>query len=120
MNRFSTERDAKEFLVEVLVREAATQGSPLADIERKMLYFSETGWTPDDVAEVADTFDREYDQATFERKIAKLSKAARSRMGKDGSAWSEAVRRLAEGDHYILVMIGQAGNHRPGIRPGEH
>lgn len=115
MSLFPTERDAKEFLAEALVREAARQGCPLTDIERKMLYFSETGWTPDDMTEVAETFDREYDQAEYERKIAKLAKAARIRMGKDRSAWSEAVRRLAEGDHYLLVMVGQAGNKR---KPG--
>jgi hypothetical protein len=114
MNRFSTERDTKEFLVGALVREAARQGRPLTDIERKMLYFSETGWTPDDMAEVAETFDREYDQAKYERKIAELAKAARIQMGEDGSAWSGAVKRLAEGDHYLLVMIGQAGNQGPG------
>src|SRR5450755_3161539 len=106
MNRFPTERDAKEFLVAALVREAAKQGHPLTDIERKMLYFSETGWTPTDMADVAETFDREYDQAKYEHKIATLAKGARLDIGNDGSAWSEAVKRLAQGDHYLLVMIG--------------
>jgi len=44
MNQFSQSRDAKEFLIARIVREAQIEGVPLSEIERKMLYFSETHW----------------------------------------------------------------------------
>jgi hypothetical protein len=43
---FSSAREAKEFLVERIVSQAQHDAVALSDIERKMLYFSETGWTP--------------------------------------------------------------------------
>jgi len=110
MSRFSTERDAKEFLAAEIVKEAARQGRPLTDIEQKMLYFSESGWTPPNMAEVAYTFDKECDAQEYERKIASLARSARKHAGKAGAAvWSDAVRRLEAGDHYLLVMVDQAG-----------
>jgi hypothetical protein len=45
MSRSSTERPAKEFLIEEVVREASHEGVPLCEIERRMLFFSESGWT---------------------------------------------------------------------------
>jgi hypothetical protein len=72
---FASARDAKEFIVSRITTEAQRQGVPLSEIERKMLYFSETEWTLPDMAEVNDAFDREYDQAAYERKIGKIIEA---------------------------------------------
>jgi hypothetical protein len=107
MTAFATQRDAKEFLVGEIVREAERENQPLSEIERKMLYFSETDWTLPDMPEVAESFDREYDTAKYERRIARLADAARKHV--DRSRWSAAVERLSEGDHYLLVMVGIAG-----------
>jgi hypothetical protein len=52
INHFSTAREAKEFLVSEIVAEAQRKNVPLSEIERKMLYFSETGWTLPDIMEV--------------------------------------------------------------------
>jgi len=104
---FATQRDAKEFLVGEILREAERQNQPLTEIERKMLYFSETDWSLPDMPEAAEIFDREYDTAKYERKIARLADAARKQV--DRSKWSAAVERLSEGDHYLLVMVGVAG-----------
>jgi hypothetical protein len=114
MNRFSTEREAKEFLVGEIVRQAERHDQPLTDVERKMLYFSESSWTLPDMDDVAEAFDREYDSAKYERKIAKLARAARRSAETDKSAWPEAIERLEEGDHYLLVMTGRAGGRRAG------
>ncbi len=109
VKHFKTQRDAKEFLVGEIVREAEREGRPLADLERKMLYFSEGDRPlPDDSYDVAEQFDRTYDRAQYEKKIAKLARAARRQATTDQAAWSEAVRRLEEGDHYLLVMVGEA------------
>jgi hypothetical protein len=110
MSLFSTEREAKEFLAGEIVNEAAREGRPLTDIEKKMLYFSESGRTPSNMAKVAETFSQECDAQKYERRIARLARLARRRAGKAGAAeWSEAVKRLEAGDHYLLVMVGQAG-----------
>jgi hypothetical protein len=114
MERFATARDAKEFLVNKIVTQAQREGVPLSETERKMLYFSETAWTLPDIAEVSDSFDREYDQALYEKKIGNLvrnflihsHKTARE----DFAAWQEAVRKISPEDHYLLVLINSAEN----------
>ena len=114
MNRFSTEGDAKEFLASEIVREAVRQGRPLTDIEQKMLHFSESGWTLPNIGEVAETFEQQCDAKAYERKVAGLARSARQHLKNDGaSAWSDAVKRLEAGDHYLLVMVGQTGSRKP-------
>ena len=49
MKAFHTGREAKEFLISELVAEAQRENVPLSDIERKMLYFTESGWTLADI-----------------------------------------------------------------------
>ena len=56
MNRFARPREAKEFLVARIVAEANKEGVPLSEVERKMLYFSETDWTLPDIDEVSEAF----------------------------------------------------------------
>jgi len=67
MSATITERDAKEFLVSQIAGEAERQGQPLSDLERKMLYFSESGWTIPDALDVSDAFDREYNSDEYEK-----------------------------------------------------
>jgi hypothetical protein len=113
MNQFSSAREAKEFLVSRIVDEAQREGVSLSEVERKMLYFTETGWTLPNIMEVSDEFNRDYDQNEYEKKIASLIKSAVKRNRKENSeeaeSWRNAVRKLSNEDHYILVMIGQAG-----------
>jgi hypothetical protein len=71
-NRFHQARQAKEFLASQIVEEAQREGAPLSEIERKMLFFSECGWTLPDMKDVSDAFDREYDQSDYEKKITGL------------------------------------------------
>jgi hypothetical protein len=113
MDRFSNAREAKEFLVSGSVAEAQREHVELSEVERKMLYFSETGWTLPDIMEVNDRFDREYDQAKYEKKIARLIGSAMKRASRenpgDFTSWVGAIRKLKKEDHYILVMVRQAG-----------
>src|SRR5690349_23643303 len=62
-------REAKEFLISKIVAEAQREKAPLSEIERKMLYFTESGWTLPDIMQVSEQFDREYDQDEYEKKI---------------------------------------------------
>jgi hypothetical protein len=112
MNQFATCRDAKEFLVARILDEAQREGVPLSEVERKMLYFSETGWAPPDIVETSRRFDGEYVQPEYETRIAQLIGDARKRARKENQqecdAWSDAVSTLSKEDHYSLVMIQQA------------
>jgi hypothetical protein len=109
---FATGRDAKEFLVGGIVAEAERLSVPLSEIEKKMLYFSEIAWTLPDILEVNAAFDRDYDQAEYEQKIAKLIRSlraeARKRNTRELAEWEEAVHVLRQEDHYLLVMIDVA------------
>ena len=117
MSRFANDREAKEFLVGRIVDEAEREGVSLSEVARKMLYFSETGWTLPDMAAVNDEFNARYDQQEFEEKIAGLIRNARKRApeeaGEESAAWLDAIRVLEKGDHCLLVMIDRAGRVRP-------
>jgi hypothetical protein len=110
---FHSGRQAKEFLVSRVIAEAQRENVPLSEIGRKMLYFSESGWTLADITEVYEVFDREYDQDRYEKKIAglirKADKHARKESRDEYDAWWAAIRFLKTEDHYISVMIGIAG-----------
>jgi hypothetical protein len=115
---FATARDAKEFLINQIVAEAELEGVSLSEVERKMLYFSETAWTLPDIKQVNKAFDRDYDQTEYELKIAKLVRSARARAldedRKEYRGWSEAIRMLGKEDHYLLVLAADAGES---VRP---
>lgn len=109
MKAFRSARQAKEFLISKIAAEAQRENVPLSEIERKMLYFSESGWTLPDITAVYEEFDREYDLDKYEKKIASLIRSADKRVRKesreDYDAWWAAVRFLKSEDHYISVMI---------------
>jgi hypothetical protein len=112
-----TTREAKEFLVAQIVEEAQREGVSLSEVERKMLYFTETGWTLPDMMQVNDEFDRDYDQNEYEEKIAKLIRSSTKRVRKENPTeygrWLDAIRKLSKEDHYILVMCARAGIGTP-------
>lgn len=111
-NPFRSAREAKEFLISRIVDQAQREAIPLSEVERKMLYFSETHWTLPDIGTVSEQFDGTYDQDEYEQKIARLVKEAYkcALRNHDGEyeRWQAAVRLLRKQDHYILVMIDQA------------
>jgi hypothetical protein len=105
-------REAKEFLISKIVAEAQRENAPLSETERKMLYFTESGWTLPDITQVNEQFDREYKQDDYEKKIATIIGKAYKRILHDSrdeyDKWSAAVRFLQREDHYISVLIGLA------------
>ena len=112
MQKFANARDAKEFLIGSIIAESQREGVPLSEVERKMLYFSETAWTLPDIAEVNDIFDRDYNQADYEQKIGKLIRNlhahARTNNREHFDDWTEAVRIVRREDHYLLALIDAA------------
>ncbi len=113
MKAFHSGREAKEFLISEIVAEAQRENVPLSEVERKMLYFTESGWTLPDMMKVSEDFDRQYDQPGYEKKIAKLVTKADRRIRKSSreeyDRWQNAIRFLEREGHYILVMIRLAG-----------
>jgi hypothetical protein len=112
-DRFTNDHEALDFVSSRIANEAQLDGVPLSEVERKMLYFSETAWTLPDIWEVSDEFDRDYERVEYEKKISKLTKKAVARAHNDNpedfAAWTSAIRRLRENDRYLLVMVRQAG-----------
>ena len=110
---FSTAREAKEFLVERIALQARRDAIPLSDVERKMLYFSETAWTLPDMAEVNARFDSECDSGEYERKIGGIVRNIQRAQVKDEDEqrkWNDALALLRNEDHYLLVLIDSAGS----------
>ncbi len=109
MRNFRTIREAKDYLASRIAAEAEQGGNPLSEIERKMLYFSETDWTLPEMAEVSAQFDAEYDQDEYERKVSGLVRKITARhhgnKKEEEESWDDAVAKLSEGDHYILVLV---------------
>jgi hypothetical protein len=115
VKNLSTIRQAKDFLAGRIAAEAGREGQPLSEIERKMLYFSETDWTLPDMPEISGEFDRDYDQDEYERKIGALVRkiTAHGHGGneEEQEKWDAAILKLAEGDHYLSVLAD------PSLRP---
>ena len=113
MTLFHSGRDAKEFLISRIVAEAQRENVQLSELERKMLYFSESAWTLPDMMAISEAFDGEYDQSKYEEKIARLVRGAakhdREESRDEYDAWWAAIHFLRGEDHYISVLIGVAG-----------
>lgn len=100
------ELEAKSFLAGRIVQQAQLEGTPLSDIEQKMLSFSGTG---EGIQEAFSAFERDYDAEAYERKIARLIRNHRSSLDRaDARSWDEAARALQQGDHYLRVMLTQS------------
>lgn len=116
MKAFHSGREAKEFLISKIVAQAQSENAPLSEVERKMLYYTESGWTLPDIMEVNEEFDREHDQDKYEQKITKLVAKAYKRICKgprnEYDQWWAAIHFLQKEDHYILVMV-QLARLRP-------
>lgn len=118
IRRFRTVREAKEYLVGVIASEAEHDGTPLTEVERKMLFFTETGWTLPEMKQVSEEFDKRYSQDEYEKKIASIVATVRARFTNERQqeqmTWDSALEKLNRGDHYLLVLIDGASPTRRG------
>jgi hypothetical protein len=118
---FSTVRAAKEYLAGRITAQAVREGAPLTEVERKMLYFSETDWTLPDVMKVSEEFDHEYNQDEYEEKIGGLvgRLLARHEENEERESWDEAVLKLLDGDNYLSALIDAAPPPGAGASVGD-
>ena len=109
--RFMRAREAKEFLVQQTAEQASIEGVPLSDLEKRMMYFTETGYCPEDPVGLNEEFERQYDTNEYEAKISGLLKHAYKRVSEEDTekrkTWDAAIKCLRRGDHYMLVMWDQ-------------
>ena len=101
-------REAKDFLVQQTAEQAAIEGVPLSDLEKRMMYFTECGYVPEDPIALNEEFEAQYDTDEYEAKIAKLLRHAYKRARKENTEtkrrFDSAIKSLRRGDHYLLVM----------------
>jgi hypothetical protein len=101
-------REAKDFLVAQTAEQAAIEGVPLSDLERRMMYFTESGYVPEDPIKLNQEFEAENDSDRYEARISGLLHHAYRRLRKENHAarknWDLAIKTLRRGDHYLLVM----------------
>jgi hypothetical protein len=78
--------EAKDFLVAQTAEQAALEGVPLSDLEKRMMYFTESSYVPEDPIKLNDEFEAEYDSDEYEAKISKLLHHAYQRLRKENDA----------------------------------
>ena len=101
-------REAKDFLVQQTADQAQRDGVPLSELEKRMMYFTESTEAVEDPIELNEEFEAQYNTAEYETKIARLLGRAYRRLKKEdpgtSQTWDAAIQELKRGDHYILVM----------------
>jgi hypothetical protein len=108
-------KQAKDFIVEQTVQQAALEGVSLADIEKRMMYFTESdAISCDSPIELNDEFEAECETEEYESKISRLLHHAHKRLKQENPEqlrqWNKAIRTLRKGDHYLLVMVDQSSD----------
>lgn len=109
--------EAKNFLVQQTVEQARLDGVSLSDLEKRMMYFTESDDATEDAAQLNDEFEAEYETAAYEAKVSKLLHHAYARLKKENPEsarlWDQSIRLLRKGDHYILVLWDQTSERPP-------
>lgn len=109
--------EAKDFLVQQAAEQAALENVPLSDLEKRMMYFTETGEMRENAIQLNDAFEAEYDTEQYEAKISELMHHAHARIRKENpeatEQWKEAIKQLYKGDHYLLVLCKGGSGEQP-------
>ncbi len=107
-----SESTAKAFFVDNIVQQAEREGMPLSKAQRYMLSWSETDPSFVVDMELSEQCEAEIPQPDYEKKIKGLIERMYKRdieTNKDLKAtYKEAYKTLKQGDHFILIMIGDA------------
>jgi len=105
-----TTKEAKDFLVQQVAEQAALEKVSVSDLEKRMMFFTETDSAScENPIDLNTEFEEQYDTKEYELKISGLLHSAHKRVKREDAAnlrsWEEAVRTLRKGDHYILVLL---------------
>jgi len=113
-------QEAKDFLAAQVEEQATLEGVLLSHLEKRMMYFTESGYVPEDPIKLNEVFEAEYDSDEYEAKSSRLLHHAYQRLRKENDAtrknWELAIKCLRRGDHYLLVMwdLTPPGERPPG------
>jgi hypothetical protein len=108
---------AKQFIASRIVDQAMREGVPFSEVERKMLFFSESHPSLLDMDRVQIEFDEKYNMVPYERVVSLLICNAYRRDRKEpqvAQLWADARTSLRGEDHYLKVMLKRglsAANH---------
>jgi hypothetical protein len=109
-------KQAKDFLVEQTAQQAALENIPLSNLEKRMMYFTESTDATEDPIALNDEFEAHYDSGEYEAKISRLLKNAHRRLKQENPekfrVWGQATRILQKGDHYIIILLGPSSSSR--------
>ena|SRR5690348_8489800 len=72
--------EAKDFLVQQTAEQATLENVPLSDLEKRMMYFTETDECPEDPIALNDAFEIEYATDEYEAKMRALLHHAYERL----------------------------------------
>ena len=99
---FSSQREAKQFLVDLISREAVSEGEMLSEVDVRVLLFSV------DEPESAEGIPEERlldDDFDFEERVRWLFKSAYKKADSEAKKKIvEAIREVNRGDHYIAAV----------------
>jgi hypothetical protein len=102
-------QEAKDFLVQQTVEQAALERLPLSELEKRMMYFTEGPDATENPITLNEEFEEQFDTSEYESKIAKLLRHAQKRIKQNdqskASLWKESVKKLKEGDHYLILLL---------------
>ncbi len=105
---FSSQIEAKLFLINKITDQASRVAKPLSDPERRMLQVSVSD--PESAIGIPVEMLKDPGQV-YESKMAQLLQAAYSRdrnSPQEQRKYQEAVKALEQGDHYILIIAAAA------------
>jgi len=100
--------EAKEFIASRIVDQAMLESVEFSEIERKMLYYSETQTTLPDMDQVLIDFNETYNMIPYERTVSSLICNSYRRDRNEpalAQKWEDARKTLRGEDHYIKVML---------------
>jgi hypothetical protein len=110
---FTSQGQAKRFLVDKIAAQATAEGVPLSDAEQRMLSFSESdpefAVEPAVIEALVEQLAAEVSDEDYEARITGLIRRACERDTASDRAAFESYRqayvRLDEGDHYLSIML---------------
>lgn len=77
--------EAKDFLVQKAAEQAEREGLPLSDLEKRMMYFTESDDAVENPTALHEEFEAAYDSTEYESKIAGLLGRAYQRLKEERS-----------------------------------
>jgi hypothetical protein len=102
-------KQAKDFLVAQASEQAALEGIPLSDLEKRMMYFTESDASScENPIALNEEFEAQYDTTEYETKLSQILHHAYKRLKREDPEkvrnWDQCIQALRKDDHYILVL----------------